>query len=265
MKTLKDFYIVVTKQNCDELRELLDAKIIHIERSVTFTADNKESWCYGYIENKERVSLSELKRYIVTIPTREALKKAQNASKLHKYRYEQEKKFNEVSVDLLDNYLKEISSLQEKIIKSKSIDNKLTERTNQLAEAKSVLSTIKRMVIIDEYEQGTNIVDWIQDVINERDKWKDLHYEASTNLNFTNDTMDNLRKERKVLVSIAKQDINLGSKTLTEWVTELSRNNEYSKREYKSLVIEKEKEIRKHKLVAMVSLIITLLALGLWI
>lgn len=210
MKTLKDFYIVVTKQNQGQITNLLCPSFeFKIGKFIHFDFDDVDSWCINqYTKNKQRISLSKLKRYIDNTPTREGLKKAQNASKIYKYKYEQEKKLNDI-------HLEEIN------------------------------------------------------------KWKGLYYESSTNLDFANDKINDLRKEREAIVSIAKQDINLGKKTLTEWVNEIVEYDKYLIKECTSLSIENVNlniqntklsiEIRKHKIVAMVSLIITLLALGLWI
>lgn len=203
MKTLKDFYIVVTKQNHEQIKELLPNYNYGLNKTIYFNFDDVNSYSLRDRYNVERISLSKLKRYIDNTPTREGFKKAQNASKIYKYKYEQCKKESE---ELLYR--------------------------------------------------------------NER-----LQY-----------NLDNLRSEREQLTSIAKKDINLGNKTLIEWVSELYNvcldydrlNSEKVDLESELRVKERvnnelikdntilEKELRKYKTVAMCSLLLTLLALGLW-
>ena len=98
MKTLKDFYIVVTKQNHEQIKELLPNYNYGLNKTIYFNFDDVNSYSLRDRYNVERISLSKLKRYIDNTPTREGLKKAQNASKIYKYKYEQCKKESEGAI-----------------------------------------------------------------------------------------------------------------------------------------------------------------------
>lgn len=304
MKTLKDFYIVVTKQNHEQITNLLRPSFeFGLGKFIHFDFDYVDSWCINqYTKNKERISLSKLKRYIDNTPTREGLKKAQNASKIYKYKYEQERNEKDKYKSFLDVSETNNKELKEDYNQVKNactaLGYKLTERTNHLKEIRDTLWSIEELVIPEVCEQESTVIDWVNDVIKERDKWKGLHYNSSTKLDLLSDdysdlkhsnerlqyNLDNLRSEREQLTNLAKKDVNLGKKTLVEWVSELYNvcldydrlNSEKVDLESELRVKERvnnelikdntilEKELRKYKTVAMCSLLLTLLALGLW-
>lgn len=299
MKTLKDFYIVVTKQNKKQLEELLNIPAYE-GYNISFDCDDSSSRTYmTRIKNKQRISLSKLKRYIDNTPTREGLKKAQNASNIYKYKYEQCKKDNEEQAYYIEEFRSDYKELREDYNQVKSVctalDYKLTESTNNLKEVQTTLRDVEKLIPQENKLIDSTVVDWVNDVIKERDKWKGLHYDSSTGLDLLSYVynelkhskerlqynLDNLRSEREQLTNLAKKDINLGKKTLIEWVEYIQENNKHMYKECTVLGISNKnlelnntklnlendklnKELRKYKIVAMCSLLLTLLALGLW-
>lgn len=118
MKTLKDVYIKVTKQNKEDLDKI--AKFdIPIGKYVCFVHDVLSSVYYysNEPEDKQKVSLSELKRLIDTTPTRDEIKrlKAQLSAykmNLKNAQFDIESLKNTIKIDLIDNnrYLKQLNT-----------------------------------------------------------------------------------------------------------------------------------------------------------
>lgn len=294
MKTLKDFYIVVTKQNHEQITNLLCPSFeFKIGKFIHFDFDDVDSWCINqYTKNKERISLSKLKRYIDNTPTREGIKKAQNASKIYKYKYEQCKKENEynniIFNDAKNNYIRLTEDNNSLSLFNNALRDKLTE-------TQTTLRNIEKIVMPDACEQDSTVIDWVKDIVcdskqfkEERDLFQSLYnseLSVTKELKHSNErlqyNLDNLRSEREQLTNLAKKDVNLGNKTLIEWVEYIQENNKHMYKECTVLGISNKnlelnntklnlendklnKELRKYKTVAMCSLLLTLLALGLW-
>lgn len=137
MKTLKDVYIKVTKQNQGQLKCILTTNTIIVGDVIIFLEDSVSSWDYEtIIEDRVRVSLSQLKRLIDTIPTREEITRLKRQISAYKTNYdkvvkhslskedvieelqsdnERLKQMNNDLYDSVDIFLKDINHLEKKL------------------------------------------------------------------------------------------------------------------------------------------------------
>lgn len=89
MKKLTDVYIKVTKQNKDILKCILTINTISVGDVITFLEDNINSWSYErQSKGLKKVSLSQLKRLIDTIPTREEIVRLKRQISAYKTNYD---------------------------------------------------------------------------------------------------------------------------------------------------------------------------------
>jgi hypothetical protein len=93
MKKLTDVYIKVTKDNANELRILLKLPKYNfdIDTKIVFLYEDLNSWQIRFNEvlgDRKKVSLTELKRLIGTIPTREEIKRLKQQISAYKMNYD---------------------------------------------------------------------------------------------------------------------------------------------------------------------------------
>lgn len=140
MKKLTDLYIKVTKQNQEELKQIIGFDPTY--GNVCFEWDGLD----GAITTndpylKQKVSLSELKRLIDTIPTREEITRLKRQISAYKTNYDKVVKHSlskEVVIDNLqkvNEYIHDILEEQRDIIITQSNEiHKLKESYNELNE-----------------------------------------------------------------------------------------------------------------------------------
>lgn len=107
MRKLTDVYIKVNKSNVEELRKLLNCRSIMLGENIGFDSDDYK--CFTWVPlGTEKVSLSQLKRLIDTIPTREEITRLKQKISGYKTNLLLANKDNEILVDsmkLLDDKL----------------------------------------------------------------------------------------------------------------------------------------------------------------
>lgn len=128
MKKLTDVYIKVTKQNQEELQDLLNRKL-KINEEILFSNDCKESQYIGLpLNNEKKVSLTELKRLIDTIPTREEIKRLKAQVSAYKMNYDKVVKHSLSKENVIEELQYNNSELIQKLFKAnREIKTKFTE------------------------------------------------------------------------------------------------------------------------------------------
>lgn len=145
MKTLKDVYIKVTKRNKEELYTLLNRKI-RIGYFLYFLSDDiKTSWLTPDIElNKQKVSLSQLKRLIETIPTREEITRLKRQVSAYKTNYDKVVKYSLSKEEVIEELQRNNSELIQKLIKAnRDLKSKYSEIHELKEERDSLDSSYK--------------------------------------------------------------------------------------------------------------------------
>lgn len=113
MKTLKDVYIKVTEKNTEYLSKLIGFKL-PINHYLCFLYDlNAGLHYYGdEPKDKQKVSLSELKRLIETIPTREEMTRLKKRANTYKQCFDGAKKENKELHKMYDDLVLESGKKQ---------------------------------------------------------------------------------------------------------------------------------------------------------
>lgn len=125
MKTLKDVYIKVTDRNQEELETVLGMKVPN-NYIVSFTFDSIYSvYMHDREINKQKVSLSQLKRLIETIPTREEITRLKRQISAYKTNYDKVVNHSLSKEEVITNVLTHNEWLQDKLEESVKKQNLL--------------------------------------------------------------------------------------------------------------------------------------------
>lgn len=112
MRTLKDVYIKVTHGNISDLRVLLTYRSLDINYNLIFNSDDPDSFDFcetNSLLNRERVSLSELKRLIDTIPTREEITRLKRQISAYKTNYDKVVKHSLSKEDVIEDLQRKLN------------------------------------------------------------------------------------------------------------------------------------------------------------
>lgn len=195
MKTLKDVYIKVTEKNFEELHALLNRKI-RVGYYLYFLSDDiSTSWLVPDIEeNKQKVSLTELKRLIEAIPTREEIKRLKQQISGYKTR-----------LLLTNERCKELQSDNNILNSNLSIkNNKICSLKDQLTEVNSYWNKeIKDLKQLDFYKsRAEEMTKQRQDIYK---LYEDLHIKTEPLHQMYNDALlkiDKYEEQKKVTDNI---------------------------------------------------------------
>ena len=157
MKKLTDVYIKVTKQNYEDCDKLFKFKY-NIGTYIIFLYNDFNSYQSRTVEpkNKQKVSLTELKRLIDTIPTREEIKRLKQQISAIRMNYDKVVKHSlskEDVIEKLDNavveqkkiitrQINEIHNLKESRDKWITLGEKLTKEKESFKQQKEVTDKI---------------------------------------------------------------------------------------------------------------------------
>lgn len=131
MKKLTNVYIKATKGNVKELNVLLK-KHIKENDCLLFEGDCIETLYAGIPNGQQKISLTELKRLIDTIPTREEIKRLKAQISAYKMNYDKVVKHSLSKEDVIDDLQKDLSfAISEHNAESK-INAELSSKNNSL-------------------------------------------------------------------------------------------------------------------------------------
>lgn len=142
MKKLTDVYIKATKGNVKELNVLLK-KHIKENDCLLFEGDCVETLYAGIPNRQQKVLLSELKRLIDTIPTREEIKRLKQQVSAYKMNYDKVVKHSLSKEDELEFLRSENESLKNIILTLEKTNNYLYDKKDVLLKENAQLKQRK--------------------------------------------------------------------------------------------------------------------------
>lgn len=142
MKKLTDVYIKATKGNVKELNVLLK-KHIKENDCLLFEGDCVETLYAGIPNRQQKVLLSELKRLIDTIPTREEIKHLKQQVSAYKMNYDKVVKHSLSKEDELEFLRSENESLKNIILTLEKTNNYLYDKKDVLLKENAQLKQRK--------------------------------------------------------------------------------------------------------------------------
>lgn len=177
-RTLKDVYIKVTEKNFEELHTLLNRKIRVGYYLYFLSEDIGTSWLAPDAEeNKQKVSLSQLKRLIDTIPTREEITRLKRQISAYKTNY--------------DKVVKHSLS-KEEVIEDLTIQNdKLKSYTSELNKEIKQLNEMYDDLVVESEKKQNLLKNLYDDALKENDE---LNKDIEALRNTINQLHDDERK-----------------------------------------------------------------------
>lgn len=111
MKKLTDVYIKVTKANVEELMKQINRYDLEPNFYIYFISENIKCNCASIVEPKslKKVSLTELKRLINTIPTREEIKRLKQQISGYKTNYDKVVKHSLSKEDVIEDLQRKLN------------------------------------------------------------------------------------------------------------------------------------------------------------
>lgn len=127
MRTLKDVYIKVTKANANELMKQINRYDLQPHTYVFFAYDSIKGNEVSLIEpkNRKKVSLSQLKRLIDTIPTREEITRLKRQISAYKTNYDKVVKHSLSKEDVIEELTADNKWLKYRLKESRDEQNSL--------------------------------------------------------------------------------------------------------------------------------------------
>lgn len=165
MKKLTDIYIKANKSNVKELNLLIKKLVIEGDNLI-FESEYIESVYIDDPKDKQKVSLSQLKRLIETIPTREEitrLKRQISAYKLNAGNYKHE-------IEMARNTVNQLHSDERIILEVISNLNKDNEQLNKMYDDLVVESGKKQNLLQNLYDDALKEVDKHKDSLIQKEK-----------------------------------------------------------------------------------------------
>lgn len=184
MKKLTDVYIKVTKQNQEELSKITYIGNLPIGEYLIYYDDVLSSFEFeneNGVEGLKKVSLTELKRLIDTIPTREEIKRLKQQISAYKMNYDKVVKHSLSKEDEL-----EFLRCKVKILTSLEIQNE-------------ELSKMYDDLVVESAKKQNSLKNLYDDALIEIEKLKDIKDAIQKSKYLWQDESERLRKENEQL------------------------------------------------------------------
>lgn len=222
-RTLKDVYIKVTENNKKELESILKIKVPN-NYNLSFSFDNVYCvYMHDRSIDKQKVSLSELKRLIDTIPTREEITRLKRQISAYKTNYDKVVKHSLSKEDVIEDLQNNNSDLIQKLVKA---NRGLKSKYNEIHKLKNDIKKVRcERDSLDASFKNIN------------EMYDDLVVESGKKQNLLKNLYDDALKE----IEVWKQN----DKKSLELIKEINDDNLYLITEYEK--VKKENEQLKNK------------------
>lgn len=155
MRKLTDVYIKVTKDNVKELMKQINRYDLEPNFYIYFISENIKGNCVSIVEpkSKQKVSLSQLKRLIDTIPTREEITRLKRQISAYKTNYDKAVKHSLSKDDVIEK-------LQRKLNRERSTITDLFKQRKevQLNHCKQIRTLAQEVERVKNSNESTNVL-----------------------------------------------------------------------------------------------------------